>query len=121
MRQRLGRRSGQAGLHTHASERGFESESPGKKGAKQDEDIYEPPLPVEASDDEDEATMRRSEDGHKSWSVVDGPRTPSRSATRTVLIQGPVTYLRKREQPRYQPLRDGLWGALVTAEDRGDG
>ena len=117
----LGRRSAQAGLYTHASGRGFAGESPGKEEAKQGEEIYESPLPVGASDDEDEATMRRSEDGYKSWSVFDGPRTPSRAATRPVLIQGPVTYLRKREQPRYQPLRDGLRGALATAESRGDG
>ena len=35
-----------------------------------------------------------------------------------VLIQGPVTYtaLRKVQHPRFQPLPEGLWGALTIAE-----
>ena len=41
-----------------------------------------------------------------------GRRIPQ-AGTRPVLVQGPVTYLRKRGTPRFQPLAD--WGALVTA------
>ena len=38
--------------------------------------------------------------------------------SKDVLIQGPVTYtaLRKVQHPRFQPLPEGLWGALTIAE-----
>ena len=121
----LGRRSAQAGLHARGDGRGLKAESPGEE-AKQEEDAQEPLLPVVASDDEGETTVRGSEGGRSSWSVIDEtlgarPRATGRTSTRTVLVQSPVTYLRKRAQPRFQPLPDVLWGALVTAESLGDG
>ena len=117
----LGKMSAQAGLQARASRRRLKGEVPGEEEAKQDEDTREPLLSVVASDDEDEDIKCRSEDGHRSWSVVDGLRAPSLAATCAVLIQGPVTYLRERDQPRYQPPREGLREAQVTAERLGDG
>ena len=110
-----------ARAHGTVSGRRLKDESPGEEEAKQDEDMHEPLLSVVASDDEDKDIERRSEDGHGSWSVVDGLRAPSLAATWAVLIQGPVTYLRERDQPRYQPPREGLREAQVTAERPGDG
>ena len=80
----------------------------------------------EASDDEDKATMRRDEGARSSWSFADETFTDrfearSRKLTRTVLVQGPVTYLRKRAQPRFQPLAEGMWGALVTTGEPASG
>jgi hypothetical protein len=57
------------------------------------------------------------------WSLI--PEAPARPAlnadgevghVKDVLMQGPVRYKRKNQHPRYAPLPDGLWGALVTAE-----
>ena len=56
--------------------------------------------------------MPERNDAQDAWAVInDDPKVQS---TRTVLVQGHVTYLRRRQQPRFQPLAD--WGALVTAE-----
>ena len=139
----LGRRWALMELHSHRWKRleALMSKGPPGEKAKQDEadftaekaeeepevkDQDMPLLAVVASDDEDETTVRGSEGGRSSWSVIDEtlgarPRATGRTSTRRVLVQSPVTYLRKREQPRFQPLRDRLWGALVTAESLGDG
>ena len=92
----LGRRSAQAGLPEPARQAGFAARVMDAAMQHEDEDIF----------------MPEQKDAQDAWAVInDDPRVQS---TRTVLVQGPVTYLRKRQQPRYQPLAD--WGALVTAE-----
>ena len=121
----LGRRSAQAGLQARGGGRVPATEFPGEQ-ARQEEAFRAPLLPVEASDEEDEATMRRDEGARSSWSFAyetftDRFEARSRKLTRTVLVQGPVTYLRKRAQPRFQPLAEGMWGALVTTEEPASG
>jgi len=37
-------------------------------------------------------------------------------STCDVLVQAPVTYLRKRSTPRFSPMREGEWGAIKVAE-----
>ena len=96
--------------------------------ARQEEVFRAPLLPVEASDEEDEATMSRDGGTRSSWSHADETftdryeaRTRSKKPTRTVLVQGPVTYLRKRATPRFQALAEGMWGALVTTGELASG
>ena len=110
---------GPPGEEAKQDEADFAAEEAKEEPEVKDQDM--PLLAVVASDDEDKATMCRSEDGHRSWSVFDGPRIPSRAATCPVLIQEPVTYLRGEEQPGYQPLRSGLRGAQASDESRGNG